>query len=75
MKYYRALQAKLDTIFIITNPGGAPELHVPDPGEHVPLLPVRLHLHDHDHHHREVAGRLLPLLLPGDINTNVLFGL
>ena len=56
-------------------PGGAPELHVPDPGEHVPLLPVRLHLHDHDHHHREVAGRLLPLLLPGDINTNVLFGL
>ena len=59
-------------------PGGAPEFPVPDPGEHVPLLPVRLHLHDHDHHHREVAGRLLPLLLPGhlhNLHINILLGL
>ena len=44
----------------------------------MPLLPVRLHLHDHDHHHREVAGRLLPLLLPGhlhNLHINILLGL
>ena len=43
------------------------QLHVPHPGEHMSLCPLRLHLPDHHHHHREVAGRLLPLLLPGNL--------
>ena len=71
-------KAMLQLLRSLPCPGGAPELPVPDPGEHVPLLPVRLHLHDHDHHHREVAGRLLPLLLPGhlhNLHINILLGL
>ena len=55
-------------------PGWLHQLHVPHPGEHVSLRPLRLHLPDHHHHHREVAGGLLPLLLPGGLHVlNVSF--
>ena len=49
-------------------PGWLHQLHVSHPGEHVSLRPLRLHLPDHHHHHREVAGGLLPLLLPGGLH-------
>ena len=45
--------------------GRLPRLPVPDPGERLPLLPLRLHLPHHHHHHWEVADGLLPILISG----------